>query len=114
MQTREPHLRTVHHARVLVHTGGDVLHAADLAADRVGVIAGERRRRAEAGHRIPEPLFRGGMIVHGERIVFGMAREHESWPFVALAPGRESEHGTARAVEARARLVIDHTAADLL
>ena len=61
------------HAHVLVDAAGDVLHAGHLA-NRIGIVERHRRRRAEAGFEIAEPLARGRMIVLLHRIVFRMER----------------------------------------
>ena len=59
------------HAHVLVDAAGDVLHAVHLA-DRVGIVERHRRRGAETGLEIAQPLARGRMVVLLHRIVFRM------------------------------------------
>ena len=54
----------------------DELHAAHLA-NRVGIGRRQRRRGAEPGFDVAEPLARRRMIVLLHRIVFGMERRED-------------------------------------
>ena len=75
VKPREPPRPVGGDVHVLMQALCDILHARN-AADRVGVVGGKRRRRAEARFAVAEALTRRRVIVLLHRIVFGVRRKN--------------------------------------
>jgi hypothetical protein len=110
VNAREPALVGALDVHVLMQPFGDVLYARQTT-DLLRIRRRQRRRRAEPGLAVAEPLLGGRMIVLFHRVVFRMEREPEGRGAVEI-PNRGAQLRLIAAPQRRRRL--DRAAAEIV